>query len=176
MHSETPSVIDELILNADLRQKDFPGPHSVIPEKHIAVVTCMDSRIDVFRILGLNSGEAHIIRNAGGIVTDDVLRSLVLSQRFLQTREVLLVHHTDCGLQRFSEDEFRERITREVGLEPPYAFGAFTDIDASVRQSIARVGDHPFLPHRVHVRGFVYDVNTGKTREVIPAMASDRRP
>jgi carbonic anhydrase len=175
MHPVSPSIIDELIANADQRQKDFPGPHSVIPEKHIAVVTCMDSRIDVFRIFGLHSGEAHIIRNAGGIVTDDVLRSLVLSQRFLQTRAVLLVHHTDCGLQRFAEEELRERITREVGLEPPYAFGAFSDIDASVRHSIARVVEHPFLPHRTYVRGFVYDVNTGKTREVASAATAERR-
>jgi carbonic anhydrase len=169
MSSDQPSVVDELIANAHRRQKDFPGPHSLIPEKHIALVTCMDSRIDVFRIFGLHSGEAHIIRNAGGIVTDDVLRSLVLSQRFLQTREVVLVHHTDCGLQRFREDELRERIASEVGFEPPYLFGAFNDIDASVRRSIARVMEHPVLPHRTHIRGFVYDVETGTTREVAPA-------
>jgi carbonic anhydrase len=171
MSSEQPTVIDELIENAYERQKDFPGPHSLIPEKHIALVTCMDSRIDVFRIFGLHSGEAHIIRNAGGIVTDDVLRSLVLSQRFLQTREVVLVHHTDCGLQRFREDELRERIASEVGFEPPYLFGAFNNIDESVRRSIARVMEHPFLQHRTHIRGFVYDVETGITREVAAAAA-----
>jgi carbonic anhydrase len=172
MSSEQPTVVDELIENARERQKDFPGPHSLIPEKHIALVTCMDSRIDVFRIFGLHSGEAHIIRNGGGIVTDDVLRSLVLSQRFLQTREVVLVHHTDCGLQRFREDELRERIASEVGFEPPYLFGAFNNIDESVRRSIARVMEHPFLPHRTRIRGFVYDVETGATREVAPSAVS----
>jgi carbonic anhydrase len=167
MHHSYASVIDELIANAHEHEADFPGPHSLIPEKHVALVTCMDSRIDTFRIFGLHSGEAHIIRNAGGIATDDVLRSLVLSQRFLKTREIVFLQHVDCGLQRFREDELRERITQEVGVEPPYVFGAFSDIDASVRGSIARVREHPFLPHRTHVRGFVYDVNTGATREVV---------
>jgi carbonic anhydrase len=161
------SVIDELLQNARAHEADFPGPHSVIPERHLAIVACMDSRLDMFRIFGLRSGEAHVIRNAGGIVTDDVLRSLVLSQRFLQTREIVLLHHTNCGLQQRTEEQFREEIAREVGQEPPYAFGAFTHPEDSVRRSIARIKEHPFLPHRESVRGFVYDVDSGATREVV---------
>jgi carbonic anhydrase len=161
------SVIEELVQAAAAHASDFPGPHSVIPEKHLAIVACMDSRLDMFRIFGLHSGDAHVIRNAGGIATDDVLRSLVLSQRFMQTREIVLLHHTNCGLQQLSEEEFRERITREVGQEPPYAFGAFTKPEDSVRRSIARIKEHPFLPHRDRVRGFVYDVDSGATREVV---------
>jgi carbonic anhydrase len=161
------SAIDALVEAARAHESDFPGPHSVIPAKHLAIVACMDSRLDMFRIFGLRSGEAHVIRNAGGIATDDVLRSLVLSQRFLRTREIMLLHHTNCGLQQMSEAEFRERISREVGQPPPYAFGAFTDPGESVRRSIARIKEHPFLPHREHVRGFVYDVDSGATREVV---------
>jgi carbonic anhydrase len=127
----------------------------------------MDSRIDNFRIFGLESGQAHILRNAGGIVTDDVLRSLVLSQRLLQTREIILMHHTNCGLHRTDEAELRAQIAAEVGAEPPYAFGAFSDIDEAVRSAMARVREHPFLPHRDKVRGAIYDVNTGSVREVI---------
>jgi carbonic anhydrase len=160
-------VIDELVRAARSHESGFPGPHSVIPERHLAIVACMDSRLDMFRIFGLNPGDAHVIRNAGGLATDDVLRSLVLSQRFMQTREIVLLHHTNCGLQQMSEEEFRERIAREVGHEPPYAFGAFTNPDDSVRRSIARIKDHPFLPHRDQVRGFVYDVDSGATREVV---------
>jgi carbonic anhydrase len=161
------SVIDDLLRNARAHEADFPGPHSVIPERHLAIVACMDSRLDMFRIFGLHSGEAHVIRNAGGIVTDDVLRSLVLSQRFMQTREIVLLHHTNCGLQQRTEAQFRDEIAREVGQVPPYEFGAFTEPDDSVRRSIARVKEHPFLPHRKSVRGFVYDVDTGATREVL---------
>jgi carbonic anhydrase len=165
------SAIDELLANAVANERQFAGPRALIPSLHVAVVTCMDSRIDTFRIFGLESGQAHILRNAGGIVTDDVLRSLVLSQRFLKTREVVLVHHTDCGLQRFREDELRERVASEVGFEPPYLFGAFNNIDESVRRSIARAMEHPFLLHRTSIRGFVYDVETGVTREVAAASA-----
>jgi carbonic anhydrase len=161
------TVTEELIHAARAHEAEFPGPRSVIPARHLAIVACMDSRLDMFRIFGLRSGDAHLIRNAGGIATDDVLRSLVLSQRFMQTREIVLLHHTNCGLQQLTEDEFRERITREVGQEPPYAFGAFAHPDDSVRRSIARIKGHVFLPHRDHVRGFVYDVETGATREVV---------
>ena len=164
---ESTSVTDELVHAARLHEADFPGPRPVIPAKHLAIVACMDSRLDVFRIFGLDVGDAHIIRNAGGIATDDVLRSLVLSQRFLETREIVLLHHTNCGLQKMSEAEFREHIAREVGTEPPYAFGAFTDPADSVRRSIARIKEHPFLPHRDRVRGFVYHVDSGATREVV---------
>ncbi|MDB5039295.1 MAG: hypothetical protein JWN27_21 [Candidatus Eremiobacteraeota bacterium] len=164
---EHVSVIDELVQAARAHESDFPGPRSVIPARHLAIVACMDSRLDMFRIFGLHSGDAHVIRNAGGIATDDVLRSLVLSQRFMQTREIVLLHHTNCGLQQMSEEEFRERIAREVGQEPPYAFGAFTQPDESVRRSIERIREHPFLPYRDHVRGFVYDVDSGAAREVV---------
>ena len=160
------TAIDELVRNARAHQADFPGARAVVPARHVAIVTCMDSRIDNFAIFGLDSGEAHIIRNAGGLVTDDVLRSLVVSQRLLQTREVVLVHHTDCGLHNADEDAMRARIRTETGAEPPYAFGAFVDIDEAVRGAIARVREHPFLPHRDRVRGFVYDVNNGQLREV----------
>ena len=163
---EPASTIDALIAVARTLETDFPGPRSVIPSRHLAIVACMDSRLDLFRIFGLHAGDAHVIRNAGGIVTDDVLRSLVLSQRFMQTREIVLLHHTNCGLQQKTEDEFREYLLREVGQEPPYEFGAFTDPDDSVRRSIARIKDHPFLAHRTHVRGFVYNVETGTTKEV----------
>jgi carbonic anhydrase len=163
---EPASTIDELIAVARTLEADFPGPRSVIPTRHLAIVACMDSRLDLFRIFGLHAGDAHVIRNAGGIATDDVLRSLVLSQRFMQTREIVLLHHTNCGLQQMTEDEFREYIAREVGEEPPYEFGAFSDPEDSIRRSIARIKSHPFLAHRTHVRGFVYNVETGTTKEV----------
>ena len=161
------SAIDQLAANAVAHEADFEGPRAVIPAKHVAIVTCMDSRIDIFRIFGLDSGEAHILRNAGGLVTDDILRSLVLSQRLLRTREVLLMHHTGCGLHGADEPALRAEITADTGHAPPYAFGAFEDIDEAVRTAISRVREHPFLPHRNHVRGFVYEVETGHVREVI---------
>jgi carbonic anhydrase len=162
--SET--AIDVLVRGAREHEADFPGVRAVVPARHVAIVTCMDSRIDNFAIFGLNSGEAHIIRNAGGLVTDDVLRSLVVSQRVLQTREVVLVHHTDCGLHNADEAAMREQIRRETGAEPSYAFGAFPDLDEAVRRAITRVREHPFLPHRDRVRGFIYDVHDGHLREV----------
>jgi carbonic anhydrase len=160
------SAIDVLLRNALTHESDFEGPRAVIPARHIAIVTCMDSRIDSFRIFGLDSGEAHILRNAGGLVTDDVLRSLVLSQRLLQTREVILMHHTNCGLHGADEPALREAIAADTGQAPPYAFGAFADIEAAVRIALARVRNHRFLPHRDRVRGFVYEVETGHLREV----------
>lgn len=161
-----PSVIEELVAYAAAH--DFAGPRALIPSKHVVVVTCMDSRIDTFRIFGLKSGEAHILRNAGGLVTDDVLRSLVLSQRLLKTREVILMHHTNCGLHNLDEPALRASIAAETGAEPPYAFGSFADVDAAVRSAIVRVREHPLLPHRDNVRGFVYDVETGALRESLP--------
>ena len=161
------SAIDRLVGNAVTHEADFEGPRAVIPSKHVAIVTCMDSRIDNFRIFGLASGEAHILRNAGGLVTDDVLRSLVLSQRLLQTREIILMHHTNCGLHGTDEAALRAKIAADTGHEPPYAFGAFEDIDEAVRTAIARVRAHPFLPHRDNVRGFVYEVETGHLREIL---------
>lgn len=162
----TPAI-DELIANAVAREADFEGPRAVIPSKHITIVTCMDSRIDTFRIFGLDSGEAHILRNAGGLVTDDMLRSLVLSQRLLQTREVILMHHTNCGLHGTDESALRAAIVADTGQSPPYGFGAFDDIDEAVRRAIVRVREHPFLPHRDAVRGFVYEVETGHLREIV---------
>ncbi len=161
------SAIDELIANAIAHEADFEGPREVIPAKHVAIVTCMDSRIDNFRIFGLDSGQAHILRNAGGLVSEDVLRSLVLSQRLLCTREVILMHHTDCGLHGTDEPALRAQIAEDTGQPPPYAFGAFSDVDQAVCEAIVRVREHPFLPYRDHVRGFVYEVETGHLREVI---------
>jgi carbonic anhydrase len=161
------SAIDELVANAVTHQADFEGPRPVIPAKHVAIVTCMDSRIDMFRIFGLDSGYAHILRNAGGLVTDDMLRSLVLSQRLLQTREIVLMHHTNCGLHGTDEDALRATIQAETGDVPAYEFGAFKDVDEAVRNALKRVVEHPFLPHRDHVRGFVYEVESGRVREVI---------
>ena len=158
--------LDALLYEARLHAARFGGPRPVIPAKHLAIVTCMDSRIDVFDLFGLNVGDAHVIRNAGGLVTDDTLRSLVLSQRVLRTREVVLVHHTDCGLQAIREDELQAQLFAETGERPPYAFGAFDDVDESVRDGLARVRAHRFLPHRDRVRGFVYEVETGVLREV----------
>jgi carbonic anhydrase len=160
------SEIDVLVGNALAHEAEFEGPRALIPAKHVAIVTCMDSRIDNFRIFGLDSGEAHILRNAGGLVTEDVLRSLVLSQRLLQTREVILMHHTNCGLHGTDEPALRATIAAETGQEPPYAFGAFGDLDEAVRGAIRRVRTLPFLPHRDRVRGFVYVVETGHLREV----------
>ncbi|HEX3468457.1 MAG TPA: carbonic anhydrase [Candidatus Elarobacter sp.] len=165
----TRTATDDLVVNARVHEADFEGPRAVIPAKHVTIVTCMDSRIDVFRIFGLDSGQAHILRNAGGLATDDVLRSLVISQRLLQTREVILMHHTRCGLLGADEAELRAQIAADAGAPPPYAFGAFEDLDDAVRAAIARVREHRFLPHRDRVRGFAYDVDTGRLREVDPA-------
>lgn len=160
------SAIDELNANAAAHEADFEGQGTVIPTKHVAILTCMDSRIDTFRIFGLDLGEAHILRNAGGLVTDDMLRSLVLSQRLLQTREIMLVHHTNCGLHGADEAALHAQIAAETGSAPPYEFGAFRDVDAATRAAILRVRNHPYLPHRAGVRGFVYEVDSGHLREV----------
>ena len=161
------SAIDDLVANAIAHESDFEGPRALIPSKRVTIVTCMDSRIDTFRIFGLDSGQAHILRNAGGLVTDDMLRSLVLSQRLLQTREIILVHHTNCGLHNLNESAFREAIAADTGEEPPYAFGSFSDLDAAVRNAIVRVREHALLPHRDQVRGFIYEVESGHLREVL---------
>lgn len=126
----------------------------------------MDARLDVYGALGLAEGEAHVIRNAGGVVTDDVIRCLTLSQRLLGTREIMLIHHTDCGMLRFTDDDVKAQIAAEVGFKPPFALEAFSDLDGDTRQSIARIKASPFIPHRDNVRGFVYDVATGRLREV----------
>jgi carbonic anhydrase len=160
-------VIDHLLENnrAYVERSDR-GHLDVRPSLQLAIVTCMDSRLDVFAALGLEDGQAHILRNAGGVITDDVIRSLAISQRRLGTKEVALIHHTNCGLQLITDDGFRAELQEATGMAPPFAIESFSDIDADVRQSIARVRHSPFLPHRDRVRGFVYDVDTGALREV----------
>lgn len=139
----------------------------VEPLRRMAVVACMDSRMDVFQILGLGHGEAHIIRNAGGVITDDVIRSLCLSQRLLGTREIVLLHHTDCGLQKVTETEFKAEVEAELGIKPWWALESFVDPHLDVLQSMRRLAATPFVPHKDHVRGFVYDVTTGQVDEVV---------
>jgi carbonic anhydrase len=162
------STVDELVANnrAFACASSNQRAGDARPSRRVAVITCMDARIDVLAVLGLQPGEAHVLRNAGGIVTDDVLRSLVISQRRLDTREVMLIHHTCCGMQALDEDELRAELQRAAGATPAWAFGSFADLDADVRQSIARVRDCPFLAHRDRVRGFVYDVAARLLREV----------
>jgi len=130
------------------------------------VLACMDARLDVYSVLGLAEGDAHVIRNAGGVATDDAIRSLVISQRLLSTREIILVHHTDCGMLTFTEDGIKRQIQQEVGIRPPFAFEAFGDLEGEVRQSVARIKASPFIPRKDSVRGFIYDVRTGDLREV----------
>jgi carbonic anhydrase len=160
------TATDQLLRNARAHEAEFSEMPAHVPERGVAIVTCMDCRIDNFAIFGLGRGEAHIIRNAGGLVTEDVLRSLVISQRVLHTREVVLVHHTECGLLNADEAAMRARIRAETGAEPPYAFGAFSNLDDAVRRAMQRVREHPFLPHRDRVRGFVYNVRSGGLREI----------
>lgn len=161
------SAIDELVWNSKLHALAF-GDAALHgrPAKGVAVVTCMDARINVEALLRLRAGDAHVIRNAGGILTEDVLRSLALSQRLLGTREVLLLHHTDCGMMTFKEEELAAQMERETGAKPPFKLGAFSDLEEDVRRSLALVRSCRFLPHREAVRGFVYEVATGQMREV----------
>jgi carbonic anhydrase len=160
-------VIDDLLDNNEAYAIDRPAQHlDVRPRRRLAIVTCMDSRLDVFAALGLRDGDAHILRNAGGVITDDVIRSLAVSQRRLLTREVMLIHHTDCGMQSLTDDGFRAELQEATGLAPAFAIESFTDLDAAVRQSILRVQRSPFLLHRDLVRGFVYDVDDHRLREV----------
>lgn len=162
----TPSAEALVANNIRYAQSFDDRDLGVRPRRQLAVVACMDSRMDTFEILGLRHGEAHIIRNAGGIITDDVIRSLCLSQRFLGTREIILIHHTDCGLQMVSEDEFKLDLERELGIKPWWALESFSDPVADVRQSIARLRLTPFIPHKEHIRGFVYQTDTGLLVEV----------
>jgi carbonic anhydrase len=160
-------TIDELIANNQAFASSLPARHlDVRPRRRLSVVTCMDSRLDVFAALGLSHGEAHILRNAGGVITDDVIRSLAVSQRRLGTREVMLIHHTDCGMQGLTDDGFRAELQAATGVAPAFAIESFTDLDADVRQSILRVRRSAFLLHRDAVRGFVYDVDTHLLREI----------
>lgn len=160
------SVIDELQAAAEGHPARFPGPQPPQPSRRVAVVTCMDARIDAYRLLGLAEGEAHLIRNAGGVVTADVLRSLAISERVLGTRAVMLVHHTRCGLIGFDADGFRRSILDETGVEPAWEDASITDLDADVRAAVAQVAADPMLEVDL-VRGFVYDVETGRLREVV---------
>ena len=160
-------TIDELFANNKAFAASLPDQHlDVQPSRRLAIVTCMDSRLDVFAALGLKDGEAHVLRNAGGVITDDVIRSLAVSQRRLGTREVMLIHHTDCGMQKLSDDGFRAELEEATGVAPSFAIESFTDVEADVRQSILRVRRSEFLPHRDAVRGFVYDVDTHALREI----------
>ena len=160
------SVTDDLLANNERYAESYPGPLPLLPSGHLAVIACMDARLDIFGILGLEGGEAHVIRNAGGVVTDDEIRSLTISQRLLGTRSVILIHHTDCGMLTFTDDQFKASIQEEVGIKPAWAAEAFADLDEDVRQSIARITASPFIPHTDDVRGFVFDVATGRLREV----------
>jgi len=160
-------VIDELVANNKAFAAGLPAQHlDVRPKRRLAIVTCMDSRLDVFGALGLHEGEAHVLRNAGGVITDDVIRSLAVSQRRLGTRSVMLIHHTDCGLQTLTDDGFRAELQEATGVAPAFAIESFTDVEADVRQSILRVRRSPFVLHTDLVRGFVYDVDTHALREV----------
>jgi len=160
------TVTDELLDANKSYAASFVGPLPLPPARHVAVVACMDARLDPAKILGINEGDAHVIRNAGGVVTEDALRSLAISQRLLGTNEIVLVHHTDCGMLTFSDDEFRQGIEAETGIRPPWAAEAFSDVEADVRQSARRIKASPYVPHADAVRGFVFDVATGELDEV----------
>jgi len=160
------TVTDDLLANNAEYAASFSGPLPLPPAKGVAVLACMDARLDVYRLLGLHEGEAHVIRNAGGVATDDVIRSLTISQRLLGTTEIVLVHHTDCGMLTFTDDTFKADIQSETGIKPHWSAEAFSDLEADVRQSIARIKASPFVPNRDSVRGFVFDVATGKLTEV----------
>lgn len=160
------SVTDELLANNAAYAASFSGPLPLPPAKHIAVLACMDARLNVYGALGLNEGEAHVIRNAGGVVTEDEIRSLAISQRLLGTKEIVLIHHTDCGMVTFTDADFKASIEAETGIRPAWAAEAFTDAAEDVKQSIHRILASPFIPHKDSVRGFVFDVATGKLNEV----------
>ena len=160
------TVTDEYLANNARYVEGFSGPLPMPPSAHLAVVACMDARLNVYAILGLGDGEAHVIRNAGGVITDDEIRSLAISQRLLGTTEIILIHHTDCGMLTFTDDAFKRSIQDETGVKPSWGAEAFPDLDEDVRQSIARIKASPFVPHKDAIRGFVFDVATGKLNEV----------
>jgi carbonic anhydrase len=165
------SITDQLLTNNARYTKTFNGPLPLPPAKRLAIVACMDARLDIYRILGLNEGEAHVIRNAGGVITDDEIRSLAISQRLLGTQEIILIHHTDCGMLTFTDNQFKKSIQDDTGIKPAWSAEAFPDLDEDVRQSIARIKASPFVPNKNSIRGFVFDVTTGKLHEV-----QDRHP
>ena len=160
------SLTDDLLANNATYAESFEGPLPLPPSKHLAVLACMDARLNVYEILGLGPGESHVIRNAGGVVTDDEIRSLAISQRLLGTKEIILIHHTDCGMLTFTDDEFKKSIQDETGIKPEWAAESFPDLEEDVRQSIARIEASPFVPRKGSVRGFVYEVESGRLREV----------
>jgi carbonic anhydrase len=161
------STTDELLQNAQGYAASFDKGHLPLPPaRKVAVLACMDARLNPYGVLGLSEGDAHVIRNAGGVVTDDEIRSLAISQRLLGTEEIILIHHTDCGMLTFTDDDFKRSIQNELGIKPEWAAEAFPDLDEDVRQSIARIQASPFIPNKGSVRGFVYDVHNGTLREV----------
>jgi carbonic anhydrase len=161
------SVTEELLRNNAIYAESFEkGDLPLPPARAVAVVACMDARLDVHKILGLEEGDAHVIRNAGGVITDDEIRSLTISQRLLGTREIILIHHTDCGMLTFKDDELKAQIHEDVGLKPHFSMESFSDLEEDVRQSVARIQASPFIPHKESVRGFIYEVETGRLREV----------
>jgi len=162
------TIIDELVENNRAYSERVPDQQlDVKPSRQLTIVTCMDSRLDAFQALGLNDGEAHVLRNAGGVITDDMIRSLAISQRRLGTRSVMLIHHTNCGMQTITDDGFRAELQEATGTAPAFAIESFTDAESDVAQSIRRVRRSEFIPHREDVRGFVFDVNTGALSEVV---------
>ncbi len=161
------SATDQLLENARRYADGFDrGDLPLPPAKRVAVVACMDARLNPYGILGLEEGDAHVIRNAGGVITDDEIRSLAISQRLLGTEEIILIHHTDCGMLTFTDDDFKRQVQQETGIKPEWAAEAFDDLEADVRQSIARIKASPFIPRKDSVRGFVYDVHNGRLTEV----------
>src|SRR5215210_5353484 len=161
------SVTDDLLRNNEAYAERFDkGDIPLPPAKQLAVVACMDARLDVHGLLGLELGDAHVIRNAGGVVTEDEIRSLAISQRLLGTEEIILIHHTDCGMLTFTDDDFKRSIQDETGIKPEWAAESFKDLDEDVRQSIARIEASPFIPKKDSIRGFVYEVESGRLREV----------
>ncbi|MGV9745208.1 beta-class carbonic anhydrase [Rhodococcus zopfii] len=160
------TVTDEYLENNRKYAETFTGPLPLPPSKHVAVVACMDARLDVYRVLGIREGESHVIRNAGGVVTDDEIRSLAISQRLLGTREIILIHHTDCGMLTFTDDEFKRSIQDEIGIKPSWSAESFPDVEDDVRQSLRRIEASPFITLTESLRGFVFDVATGRLTEV----------
>jgi len=160
------TAIDEYLANNARYAETFNGPLPMPPSAHLAVVACMDARLNVYALLGLGDGEAHVIRNAGGVITDDEIRSLAISQRLLGTREIMLIHHTDCGMLTFTDDEFKRSILEDTGIKPHWGAESFPDLEEDVRQSAARIQASPFVPYTDAIRGFVFDVASGKLNEV----------
>ena len=164
------TVTDELVQSAESYAATFDkGGLPMPPGRKLAVLACMDARLNPYGLLGLTEGDVHVIRNAGGVATDDAIRSLAISQRLLGTEEIVLIHHTDCGMLTFTDDDFKQSILADVGIKPPWAAESFTDVEADVRQSLMRIRASPFVPRKDSVRGFVYEIETGRLREVTPA-------